>query len=78
MAMQRTEFSPRCWATSRTRRLPLFVGFQRVQDLRQMAVELHVDDGADDLGDVAGGREWLQPWFVLTFLLTVRALRRPR
>ncbi len=24
MAMQRTEFSPRCWATSRTRRLPLF------------------------------------------------------
>ena len=28
-------------------------GFQRVQDLRQMAFELHVDDGADDLGDAA-------------------------
>ena len=30
------------------------VGLQRVQDRRQVAVELHVDDGADDLGDAAG------------------------
>ena len=30
------------------------VGFQRVQNRRQMAVELDVDDGADDLGDAAG------------------------
>ena len=28
---------------------------ERVQNLRQMAVELHVDDGADDLGDAPGG-----------------------
>ena len=29
-------------------------GFQRVQDRRQVAFELHVDDGADDLGDASG------------------------
>ena len=28
-------------------------GLQRVQDRRQVAVELDVDDGADDLGDAA-------------------------
>ena len=28
-------------------------GFQRVQDLRQVAFELHVDDGARDLRDAA-------------------------
>ena len=26
-------------------------GLQRVQDRRQVALELHVNDGADDLGD---------------------------
>ena len=31
------------------------VGFQRVENGRQFAVELHVDDGADHLGDAAGG-----------------------
>jgi hypothetical protein len=30
-------------------------GLERVQDLRQVALELHVDHGADDLGDAAGG-----------------------
>ncbi len=30
------------------------LGFERVQDRRQIAFELHVDDGADDLGDLAG------------------------
>jgi hypothetical protein len=30
------------------------VGFQRVQDRRQVTIELHVNDGADDLGDLAG------------------------
>ena len=29
-------------------------GLERVQDLRQVAVELHVDDGADDLRDATG------------------------
>ena len=29
--------------------------FQRVQDLGQVALELHVHHGADDLGDLAGG-----------------------
>ncbi len=33
----------------------LVVGFQRVENGRQFAVELHVDDGADHLGDAAGG-----------------------
>ena len=28
---------------------------ERVEDRRQVAVELHVDDGADHLGDAAGG-----------------------
>ena len=34
--------------------LALVLGLQRVQDRRQVALELHVDDGADDLGDVSG------------------------
>ena len=54
-------------------------GFERVQDLRQMAFEFDVDDGADDLRDVAGGQlrrsAMVRP---LTFSMTVRALRRPR
>ena len=29
------------------------LGLERVQDRRQVALELHVDDGADDLGDLA-------------------------
>ena len=31
----------------------LVLGLQRVQDRRQVALELHVDDGADDLGDLS-------------------------
>ena len=31
----------------------MVVGLQRVQDRRQVAVELDVDHGADDLGDAA-------------------------
>ena len=31
----------------------LVLGLQRVEDRRQMVLELHVDDGADDLGDVS-------------------------
>ena len=31
------------------------LGLERVQDRRQVAVELHVDDGADDLGDLSDG-----------------------
>ena len=30
------------------------LGLERVQDRRQVAFELHVDDGADDLGDFSG------------------------
>src|SRR5262249_60338509 len=33
----------------------LVLGLQRVEDRRQMVVELHVDDGADDLGDASYG-----------------------
>ena len=60
MAMVRTVDSPRCCATSSTiRRLSAF-DVQGVQDVRQLAVELHVDDGAHDLGDradVVGGHD---------------------
>ena len=34
----------------------LVLGLQRVEDRRQMLFELHVDDGADDLGDVS---DWI-------------------
>ena len=61
MAMARTVFSPRCWATSSTRRKGspvrwsvLVVSSARL-DRRQVAFELHVDDGADDLHQLAGG-----------------------
>ena len=53
MAMVRTMFSPRCCATSSTRRRPSLLGFQCVQNRRQVAFELHVDDRAHDLGDLA-------------------------
>ncbi len=33
----------------------LVLGLQRVENRRQVSFELHVDDGADDLGDVSGG-----------------------
>ena len=33
--------------------LAVVVGLERVQDLGQVVLELHVDDGADDLGDLA-------------------------
>jgi hypothetical protein len=35
--------------------LALIVGLERVQDRRQHILEGHVDDGADDLADLAGG-----------------------
>ncbi len=35
--------------------LALVGRLERVENLRQMAVELHVDDGADDLGDAPRG-----------------------
>ena len=35
--------------------LAVIGGFQRVQNFRQVAFELDVDDGADDLGDMACG-----------------------
>ena len=33
-------------------------GFERIQDLGQVAVELHVDDGADDLGNTSNLIGW--------------------
>src|SRR6185436_19356767 len=35
--------------------LALVLRFQRVENRGQVSFELHVDDGADDLGDVSGG-----------------------
>ena len=82
IAIVRTVDSPRCWATSRTRRLPPFVGLERRQDRRQLAVEADVDDGADHLADAAdivgggglgarllGGRRWLEHVRFLAFVL---------
>ncbi len=67
------------------------VGFQRRENRRQFAVEGHVDDGADDLADLAasgvgGGRSGLLASGGLgccghgrfLALKVVRALRRPR
>ena len=49
------------------------LGLERVQDRRQIAFELHVDDGADDLGDLADLRlrEW--PWCPLLTLCAYSA-----
>ena len=44
--------------------LALVAGLQRVQDLRQMPVELHVDDGAHDLA--RSYRLCWMPWLFLT------------
>ena len=60
------------------------VGLERIQDLRQIAVELHVDDGAHDLADAA--RLDLPEAFVAGFfaiwivpsLVSSRAPRRPK
>ena len=58
----------------------LVLGLERVEDRRQMAFELHVDDGADDLGDVSdcighGGPCWI---FDLTLRRALIAPRRRR
>ena len=55
IAMVRTVDSPRCWATSSTSRWPWFCVSSAFRIAGSVAVELHVDDGADDLGDVSGG-----------------------
>ncbi len=34
--------------------IALVLRFQRIEDRRQIALELHVDDGADDLRDTSG------------------------
>ena len=59
------------------------VGLERVQDRRQVAVELHVDDGAGHLGDAAGdaldvGRGCCFAMVVPFSDLRSRAPRRPR
>ena len=55
--------------------LAVVVGLERVQDLGQVVLELHVDDRADDLGDLADSCclshvRWSPS--------SVRAPRRPR
>ena len=56
------------------------LGFDRVQNRRQMSFELHVDDGADDLGDASGLVGWcgheLSP--SNPNLVVYRAVRPPR
>ena len=50
-------------------------GLERVQDRRQVALELHVDDGADDLGDAS---DCVGCVAMSSSLLAIRALRRRR
>jgi hypothetical protein len=50
--------------------LAIVVGLKRVQDLRQVIFELHVHDGADDLGDFA---DCIVPCRVSGFLERFRA-----
>ena len=56
------------------------LGLERVQNGRQMAFELHVDDGADDLGDASGLVGWcshkLSP--SNSYLTTVSSIVRRR
>ena len=40
---------------------------KRVENGRQVAVELHVDDGADHLGDAAGGIRDISPFLTSSF-----------
>jgi len=54
MAMVRTVDSPRCCATSSTRRLPPFCVSSAFKIAGRLSFELHVDDGADDLRDASG------------------------
>ena len=62
--------------------LALVLGVQRVQDRRQLAVELHVDDGAHDLGDRADVfcRHGLRPCSLVGIFRVARSrpLRRRR
>ena len=41
---------------------------ERVENGRQVAVELHVDDGADHLGDAAGGIRDIRHFVTSSFL----------
>ena len=52
IAMVRTVDSPRCCATSSTRRLSPFLVSSAFRIAGRWSVELHVDDGADDLRDL--------------------------
>ena len=55
IAIVRTVFSPRCWATSSTRRLPLLSVSSALRMAGRVVVELDVDDGADHLCDASSG-----------------------
>ena len=51
----------------------LVLGLQRVENRRQVVLELHVDDGADDLGDAsdfAGHHVLFTNWFTAPMLVT--------
>jgi hypothetical protein len=51
--------------------LAVVVGLERVENRGQITLELHVDDGADHLGDLAGG-------FLVGHCFSLRFLRAPR
>jgi hypothetical protein len=75
IATVRTVFSPRCCGDLENQAVAAVRGLERVQDRRQVILELHVDDGADDLGDLSdcvgrGGHGVL--------VTAIKALRRRR
>ena len=53
MAMVRTVDLAEMLGDFEHQAVALVLGLQRVEDRRQVVLELHVDDGADDLGDAS-------------------------
>ena len=53
--------------------ITVVVGFQRVEDRGQMIVEVHVDDGADNLCDTS---DFVRHMALFTKLLTAPRRRR--
>ena len=45
--------------------LALVVGLQRIENRRQMPVELHVDDGAHNLANLTDFIAWPDSWMSL-------------
>ena len=56
IATQRTGMFPKMLRDFKDQAVAAIIGFESVEDFRQIAVEFHIDDGTDDLRDVASAR----------------------